>query len=63
MADGRCSRCSKPHRGEYGLLRMDDFWSDWDTRAELCKPCFDTVRAVLSGGEPVREGGEREETS
>lgn len=49
----RCTRCAAPLPDGYGIVRMDDFWSDWDTRAELCKQCFDTIRAVLSGGEAI----------
>jgi FkbM family methyltransferase len=44
-----CTRCSSPLTEGHGLARLDDFWSNWDARAELCKPCFGVMRAALSG--------------
>jgi FkbM family methyltransferase len=44
-----CTRCSSPLPDGYGLARLDDPWSSWDARAELCKPCFGVMRAALSG--------------
>jgi FkbM family methyltransferase len=45
----KCTRCSSPLPDGYGLVRLDDHWSAWDARAELCKPCFGVMRAALSG--------------